>query len=68
MKLVQNRERSRRTGRAARFIAPRHRIGRPWISRRGLIVCPGVTIGDNSAIGAGSVVAKDIPENGSRCE
>ena len=27
------------------------------------IVCPGVTIGDNSAIGAGSVVAKDIPKN-----
>jgi acetyltransferase-like isoleucine patch superfamily enzyme len=27
------------------------------------IVCKGVTIGENSIIGAGSVVAKDIPEN-----
>lgn len=26
-------------------------------------VCPGVTIGDNCVIGAGSVVAKDIPAN-----
>ncbi|MBW4560156.1 MAG: sugar O-acetyltransferase [Mojavia pulchra JT2-VF2] len=27
------------------------------------IICPGVTIGDNTSIGAGSVVVKDIPEN-----
>ena len=27
------------------------------------IICPGVTIGDNTTIGAGSVVVKDIPEN-----
>ncbi|MGG6242187.1 sugar O-acetyltransferase [Nodosilinea sp. AN01ver1] len=27
----------------------------------GVIVCPGVTIGDNSTIGAGSVVTKSIP-------
>ncbi len=27
------------------------------------IICPGVTIGDNTAIGAGSVVIKDIPAN-----
>ncbi|RDX17212.1 maltose acetyltransferase, partial [Bifidobacterium longum] len=29
----------------------------------GVIVCPGVTIGNNSVIGAGSVVTKDIPAN-----
>ncbi|MFD3437120.1 sugar O-acetyltransferase [Streptomyces sp. NPDC058685] len=29
----------------------------------GVIVCPGVSIGDNSVIGAGSVVTKDIPAN-----
>ena len=27
------------------------------------IICPGVTIGDNTTIGAGSVVVKDIPDN-----
>ncbi|UZR94498.1 sugar O-acetyltransferase [Chondrinema litorale] len=29
----------------------------------GCIICPGVTIGDNSTIGAGSVVTRDIPAN-----
>ncbi|MEU0083264.1 DapH/DapD/GlmU-related protein [Streptomyces sp. NPDC006274] len=29
----------------------------------GAIVLPGVTIGDNSVIGAGSVVAEDVPAN-----
>lgn len=27
------------------------------------VICPGVTIGDNSVIGAGSVVTRDIPAN-----
>ena len=31
-----------------------------WIAT-GSIICPGVTIGKNSVIGAGSVVTKDIP-------
>jgi maltose O-acetyltransferase len=38
----------------------------------GVIVLPGVTIGKNSVIGAGSVVDRDIPENvvaaGNRCK
>ena len=33
-----------------------------WV-RSGTIIVPGVTIGKNSVIGAGSVVVKDIPEN-----
>lgn len=33
-----------------------------WIGS-GVIICPGVTIGKNSVIGAGSVVTKDIPAN-----
>ena len=33
-----------------------------WICT-GAIILPGVTIGDNSVIGAGSVVTKDIPAN-----
>ena len=28
---------------------------------RAVVICPGVTIGDNTVIGAGSVVTKDIP-------
>lgn len=30
---------------------------------RRVTILPGVTIGDNSVIGAGSVVTKDIPAN-----
>ncbi len=33
-----------------------------WLGA-GVLVMPGVTIGDNSVIGAGSVVTKDIPAN-----
>ncbi|PAE18410.1 DapH/DapD/GlmU-related protein [Robertmurraya siralis] len=33
-----------------------------WIGA-GSIICPGVTVGENSVIGAGSVVTKDIPAN-----
>jgi len=29
----------------------------------GVIVCPGVTIGDRSIVGAGSVVVHDIPSD-----
>ncbi|EGU46310.1 acetyltransferase [Vibrio ichthyoenteri ATCC 700023] len=28
-----------------------------------VVVCPGITIGENSVVGAGSVVTKDIPAN-----
>lgn len=28
-----------------------------------VVICPGVTIGENSVVGAGSVVTKDIPAN-----
>jgi maltose O-acetyltransferase len=33
-----------------------------WIGGR-CVICPGVTIGNNSVIGAGSVVVRDIPAN-----
>lgn len=33
-----------------------------WIGA-GSIVCPGVTIGENSIVAAGSVVTKDVPDN-----
>lgn len=33
-----------------------------WLGA-GVIVLPGITIGDNTVIGAGSVVTKDIPSN-----
>jgi maltose O-acetyltransferase len=32
-----------------------------WVGG-GVIICPGVNIGSRSVIGAGSVVAKDIPD------
>lgn len=33
-----------------------------WIGGKA-VICPGVTIGDNCVIGAGSVVVKDVPAN-----
>ena len=38
------------------------RIGKNCWLGAGVIVMPGVTIGDNTVIGAGSVVTKDIPD------
>jgi maltose O-acetyltransferase len=29
----------------------------------GVIVCPGVTVGDNTVVGAGAVVVKALPAN-----
>ena len=47
---------------AYQFNMPVH-IGRNcWIGA-GALIMPGVTIGDNTVIGAGSVVTKDIPSN-----
>ena len=31
-----------------------------WLSA-GVIVCPGVTIGDDTVVGAGAVVTRDLP-------
>lgn len=51
-----------REGRALQFNKDVH-IGRcVWVGAN-VTICPGVTIGDNSVIGAGSVVTKDIPAN-----
>lgn len=47
---------------AYQYNMPVH-IGKNCWLGAGVIVLPGVTIGDNSVIGAGSVVTKDIPAN-----
>lgn len=47
---------------AYQYNMPVH-IGRNCWLGAGVLVMPGVTIGDNSVIGAGSVVTKDIPAN-----
>lgn len=47
---------------AYQYNSPVH-IGRNCWLGAGVIVLPGVTIGDNTVIGAGSVVTKDIPSN-----
>ncbi len=39
------------------------RIGKNCWLGAGVVVLPGVTIGDNTVVGAGSVVTKDIPAN-----
>ena len=44
------------------FNMPVH-IGKNCWLGAGVLIMPGVTIGDNSVIGAGSVVTKDIPAN-----
>lgn len=44
------------------YNAPVHIGKNCWIGADALIM-PGITIGDNSVIGAGSVVTKDIPAN-----
>lgn len=48
--------------RALQYNKPVHICENVWIGANTVIV-PGVTIGKNSVIGAGSVVTKDIPEN-----
>ena len=44
------------------YNAPIHMGSNCWLGA-GVIVLPGVTIGDNTVIGAGSVVTKDIPSD-----
>ena len=51
---------TRRSGlEAAKPVSIGHNV---WLGGH-CIICPGVTIGDNSVIGAGSVVVEDIPSN-----
>ena len=47
---------------AYQYNMPVH-IGKNCWLGAGVIVMPGVTIGDNTVIGAGSIVTKDIPAN-----
>ncbi len=44
------------------YNAPVH-IGKNCWLGAGVIVLPGITIGDNVVVGAGSVVTKDLPDN-----
>ncbi len=47
---------------AYQYNAPVH-IGKNCWLGAGVIVLPGITIGDNTVVGAGSVVTKDLPSN-----
>ncbi|MBQ1389094.1 MAG: sugar O-acetyltransferase [Clostridia bacterium] len=53
---------SQRNFRASEFAAQINIGNNVWIGG-GVQICPGVTIGDNTVIGAGSVITKDIPAN-----
>ncbi|MBQ8232967.1 MAG: sugar O-acetyltransferase [Lachnospiraceae bacterium] len=44
------------------YNAPVHIGKNCWIGA-GVVIVPGVTIGDNVVVGAGSVVTKDLPDN-----
>ena len=46
----------------AHYSLPIHIGNKVWIGANS-VVLPGVTIGDNSVIGAGSIVTRDIPAN-----
>lgn len=48
--------------RVAQFNIPIHIGSNVWIGAS-TVILPGVTIGDNTVIGAGSVVTRDIPAN-----
>lgn len=48
--------------RGYQYNAPIHIGNNCWLGT-GVLVMPGITIGDNVIIGAGSVVTKDIPSN-----
>lgn len=47
---------------AYQYNAPVH-IGKNCWLGAGVIVLPGITIGDNTVVGAGSIVTKDLPAN-----
>ena len=49
-------------GEASHVIAPVHIKKGAWIAIN-VVILPGVTIGENSIVSAGSVVVKDVPPN-----